>query len=48
VKSDTKIIEKKLEQRNQKYDDIEHPKELDKLEARCKEIKNNLDDDFKA
>ena len=48
VKSDTKRIEKKLEQLNQKYDDIEHQKELDKLEARCKEIKNNLDDDFKA
>jgi len=48
VKSDTKRIEKKLEELNQKYDDIEHQKELDKLEERCKEIKNNLDDDFKA
>jgi hypothetical protein len=48
LKSDTKRIEKKLEELNQKYDDIEHKKELDKIEERCKEISNIADDDLKA
>ncbi len=48
LKSDTKRIEKKLEELNQKYDDIEHKKELDKIEERCKEISNSADDDLKA
>lgn len=48
LKSDTKRIEKKLEELNQKYDDIEHNKELDKIEERCKEIINSADDDLKA
>jgi hypothetical protein len=48
LKSDTKRIQKKLEQLNQEYDDIEHQKELDKIEDRCKEINNNSSDDLKA
>ena len=38
LKSDSKRIEKKLEQLNQKYEDIEHKKELEKLEKRYEEI----------
>lgn len=41
LKSDSKRIEKKLEQLNQEYLDIEHQKELDKIEERCKEIKKS-------
>ncbi len=49
LKSDTKRIEKKLEELNKKYDDIERQKELDKLEERCKEINaSSSDDDLKA
>jgi hypothetical protein len=48
LKSDTKRIEKKLEELNQKYDDIEHKKELNKIEERCKEIISIADDDLKA
>ena len=48
LKSDTKRIQKKLEQLNQKYDDIEHQKELDKIEERCKEINNSSSDNLKA
>jgi L-asparaginase/Glu-tRNA(Gln) amidotransferase subunit D len=48
VKSDTKRIQKKLDQLNKKYDDIEHQKELDKIEERCKEINNNSSDDLKS
>jgi hypothetical protein len=47
LKSDTKRIEKKLEQLNQKYLDIQHQKELDKIEARCKEINSAPDPDMK-
>jgi hypothetical protein len=47
LKSDTKRIEKKLEQLNQKYSDIQHQKELDRIEARCKEINNTQDPDLK-
>ena len=49
LKSDTKRIEKKLEELNKKYDDIERQKELDRLEERCKEINaSSNDDDLKA
>ncbi len=48
VKSDTKRIEKKLEELNKKYMDIERQKELDKIEERCKEIKSNSANDLKA
>ncbi|HEX7467494.1 MAG TPA: hypothetical protein VF324_02745 [Methanobacterium sp.] len=49
LKSDTKRIEKKLEELNKKYDDIERQKELDRLEERCREINaSSSDDDFKA
>ena len=48
IKSDTKRIEKKLEQLNQKYLDIENQKELDKIEERCKEINASADQDLKA
>jgi hypothetical protein len=48
LKSDTKRIEKKLEQLNKKYLDIEYQKELDKIEERCKEINNSSGDNLKA
>ena len=48
LKSDTKRIEKKLEQLNKKYLDIEYQKELDKIEERCKEINTSSGDNFKA
>jgi hypothetical protein len=49
LKSDTKRIEKKLEELNKKYDDIERQKELDRLEERCREINaSSSDDDLKA
>ena len=49
LKSDTKRIEKKLEELNKKYDDIERQKELDRLEERCREINaSSSDDDIKA
>ena len=48
LKSDTKRIEKKLEELNKKYLDIEYQKELDKIEERCKEINNSSGDNFKG
>jgi len=48
LKSDTKRIEKKLEELNKKYMDIERQKELDKIEERCKEINDSSADDLKA
>jgi hypothetical protein len=49
LKSDTKRIEKKLEELNKKYDDIERQKELDRLEERCREINaSSSDDDLKS
>ena len=48
LKSDTKRIEKKLEQLNKKYLDIEYQNELDKIEERCKEINTRSGDDLKA
>ena len=48
VKSDTKRVEKKLEELNKKYVDIEYQKELDKIEERCKEINNSSGDDLKS
>jgi hypothetical protein len=47
LKSDTKRIEKKLDELNQKYLDIQHQKELDTIEARCKEINSTPDPDMK-
>ena len=47
LKSDTKRIEKKLEELNNKYADMEYQKEIDNLEERCKEINNNSDPDIK-
>jgi hypothetical protein len=47
LKSDTKRIEKKLEQLNKKYVDMEYKEELDNLEKRCKEINDNQDQDIK-
>ena len=48
LKSDTKRIEKKLEELNKKYLDIEYQKELDKIEERCKEINTSSADNFKG
>jgi hypothetical protein len=48
LKSDTKRIEKKLEQLNQKYDEIQHQKELDKIKDRCEEINKSSDDNIKT
>ena len=48
LKSDTKRIEKKLEELKKKYLDIEYQKELDKIEERCKEINNSSGDNLKA
>ena len=47
LKSDNKRIEKKLEQLNQKYEDIENKKELEKLEKRYEEINNAPGSDLK-
>jgi len=47
LKSDTKRIQKKLEELNKKYSDIEQKNELDRIEERGNEIKLNEDDDFK-
>ena len=47
LKSDTKRIEKKLEQLNKKYVDMEYQEELDNLEKRCEEINDNPDQDIK-
>jgi hypothetical protein len=47
LKSDTKRIEKKLEQLNQEYDEIQHQKELDKIEERCEQINKSSGDDIK-
>ena len=47
LKSDTKRIEKKLEELNRKYVDIEYQKEIDNLEKRCEEINTNSDQDIK-
>jgi hypothetical protein len=46
TKPDAKRIEKKLEQLNKKYADIEYQKELDKIENRCKELNNKSDPDL--
>ena len=48
LKSDSKRIEKKLEQLNKEYLEIEHQKELDKIEERCKEIKKESGNNLKA
>jgi hypothetical protein len=47
LKSDTKRIEKKLEELNKKYADMEYQKEIDSLEKRCEEINENKDQDIK-
>ena len=47
LKSDTKRIEKKLEELNRKYVDMEYQKEIDSLEKRCKEINTDSDQDIK-
>ena len=47
LKSDTKRIEKKSEELNRKYVDMEYQKEIDNLEKRCKEINTNSDQDIK-
>jgi hypothetical protein len=47
LKSDTKRIEKKLEELNRKYVDMEYQKEIDNLEKRCEEINTNSDQDIK-
>jgi hypothetical protein len=47
LKSDTKRIEKKLEELNKKYVDMEYQNEIDNLEKRCKEINTNSDQDIK-
>ena len=48
LKSDNKRIEKKLEQLNHRYDEIQHQKELDKIEERSKQIKEGSGDNLKA
>lgn len=48
LKSDTKRIEKKLEELNEKYADIQHQKEIDKIEERCKEISSVHGNDIKT
>jgi hypothetical protein len=47
LKSDTKRIEKKSEELNRKYVDMEYQKEIDNLEKRCKEINTNSDQDIR-
>ena len=47
LKSDTKRIEKKLEELNKKYVDMEYHKEIDNLEKRCKELNTDSDQDIK-
>jgi hypothetical protein len=47
LKSDTKRIEKKLEELNKKYVDMEYKKEIDALEKRCEELNTNSDQDIK-
>ena len=47
LKSDSKRIEKKLEELNRKYVDMEYQKEIDNLEKRCEEINTNSDQDIK-
>jgi len=47
LKSDTKRIEKKLEELNKKYVDMEYQNEIDNLEKRCKEINTNSDQDIR-
>jgi hypothetical protein len=47
LKSDTKRIEKKLEELNKKYVDMEYKKEIDNLEKRCEELNTNSDQDIK-
>ncbi len=47
LKSDTKRIEKKLEELNKKYVDMEYKKEIDELEKRCEEVNTNSDQDIK-
>ena len=47
LKSDTKRIEKKLEELNKKYVDMEYRKEIDNLEKRCEELNTNSDQDIK-
>ncbi len=48
LKSDNKRIEKKLEQLNKKYNEIQHEKELEKLEERSKQINEGSGDNLKA
>ena len=48
LKSDTKRIEKKSEELNRKYVDMEYQKEIDNLEKRCKEINTNSDQDIRG
>ena len=47
LKSDTKRIEKKLEELNKKYVDMEYQKEIDDLEKRCEELNTNSDNNIK-
>ena len=47
LKSDTKRIERKLEELNKRYDDVELQKKIDEIDERCKEIKATETDDFK-
>lgn len=47
LKSDTKRIQRKLNELNKKYDDIELQKKIDKIDERCEEIKATETDDFK-
>jgi hypothetical protein len=47
LKSDTKRIEKKLEELDKKYVDMEYKKEIEDLEKRCEEVNTNSDQDIK-
>lgn len=47
LKSDTKRIERKLQELNEKYTDIQHQKEIDRIEERCKEISSVQGNDLK-
>lgn len=48
LKSDTKRIDKKIEELNKKYEDIQHEKELERLEERSKEINEGSGNNLKA
>lgn len=48
LKSDRKRIEKKLDELNQKYMDIQHQNEINKIEERCNEISSHQGEDIKA